>query len=274
MPWEPMEIPSGSNSNSRVRIAIAFVFLFVSVVVLSVGAYFVVHLGKLQEGIAAREAQTELQGIGDAEQIDEALRRHPSNKFLQLMAMATRAARETRAATEKLSGEIEPPALSKEINLGTAGRGDLETLRSTLKTSEANAAAFLPRYVALFKTERDRIENYARSLNFEKDTIRSYLEGVDKRHAKSTALVSGLLSARADYYRAYQNYIAVLVGEFGTYKVVNGQFIFPFQRAADRYNAAANAMTAAAKRVADLEEERKTLAQSQQEEWRQLVNGQ
>ena len=273
MPWEPMEIPSGSNSNSRVRIAIAFIFLLVSVAVLSFGAYFVVHLGKLQEGIAAREAETELQGLADAEQIDEVLRRHPSNKFLQMMAMTTRAARETRAATEKLSGEIEPPALSKEINLGTAGRGDLDALRSTLKTAEANAAAFLPRYAALFKTERDAIENYARSLNFEKDTIRSYLEGVDKRHAKTIALVSRLLSARADYYRAYQNYIAVLVGEFGTYKVVNGQFIFPFQRAADRYNAAANAMTSAAKRVGDLEEERKMLAQSQQEEWQQLVNG-
>jgi hypothetical protein len=271
MPWEPMEIASGSNS--RVRIAIAFIFLLLSVIVLSFGAYFVVHLGKLQEGIAAREAQTELQGIAGPEQIDEVLRRHPSNKFLQLMAMATKAARETRAATEKLSGEIEPPALSKEINPGTAGRGDLEALRSTLKTAEANATTSLPRYVALFKTERDRIENDARSLNFEKDTIRAYLEGVDKRHAKTLALVSGLLSARADYYRAYQNYIVVLIGEFGTYKVVNGQFIFPFQRAADRYNAAANAMTSAAKRVADLEEERKTLAQSQQEEWEQLVNG-
>jgi hypothetical protein len=274
MPWEPMEIPSGSNSSSRVRIAIAFLFLLVSVIVLSFGAYFVFHLGKLQEGAAAREAQTALQGIADPEQIDEVLRRNPSNKFLRLMAAATRAARETRAAFEKLSGEIEPPALSKEINLGTAGRGDLEALRSTLKAAEANAAAFLPRYAALFKTEHDAIENDARSLNFEKDTIRSYLESVDKRHAKTMALVSRLLSARADYYRAYQNYIAVLVGEFGTYKVVNGQFIFPFQRAADRYNAAANAMTSAAKRVADLEEERKALAQPQQEEWQQLFNGQ
>jgi hypothetical protein len=273
MPWEPMEIPSGSNSNSRVRIAIAFIFLLASVIAFSFGAYSVVHLGKLQEGIAAREAQTELQGITDPEQIDEVLRQHPSNKFLQLMAMATRAARETRAATEKLSGEIEPPALSKEANLAGAGRGDLETLRSTLKTAEANATAFLPRYAALFKTERDSIEKYARSLNFEKDTISSYLEGVDKRHVKTIALVSRLLSGRADYYRAYQNYVAVLLGEFGTYKVANGQFIFPFQRAADRYNAAANAMTAAAKRVADLEEERKALAQSQREEWEQLVTG-
>jgi hypothetical protein len=260
MPWEPMEIPSGSRSPPRARTVIAFIFLFVSVFALLVGAYFVAHLGKLQEAIAAREAQTELQGITDPEQMDEALRRHPSNKFLQLMAMTARTAGETRAATEKLSNEIEPPALSKSLNLGTAGRNDLEALRGTLKNAGANAAAILPRYVALFKTERDKIETYARSLNFEKDTVRNYLESVDKRHATTTASVSRMLSARADYYRAYENYVGVLVGESGAYKVVNGQFIFPFQRAADRYNAAANAMTAATKRVADLEEERKKSA--------------
>jgi hypothetical protein len=265
-------MPSGSNSNARVRIAIAFIFLFVSMIVLSVGAYFVAHLSKLQEGIAAREGQTELQGITDPEQIDEALRRHPSNKFLQLMTMATKAARETRAATEKLSNDIEAPALSKEINLGRASRSDLEALRGALKAAEANATTFLPRYVGLFKTERDKMENYALSLHFEKDTVRIYLEGVDKRHSKTMAFTSRMLSGRADYYRAYENYVAVLVGEFGSYKVVNGQFIFPFQRAADRYNVAVNAMTAAAKRVAELEEERKTLTQSQREEWEQLVN--
>jgi hypothetical protein len=269
-----MEMPSGSNSSARVRIAIAFLFLFVSMIVLSIGAYSVAHLSKLQEGLAAREGQAELQGITDPEQIDEALRRHPSNKFLQLMAMAAKAARETRVAAEKLSSEIEPPALSKDINLGTASRSELEAIRSVLKTAQANTTTFLPRYVGLFKTERDKIENYALSLHFEKETIRIYLEGVDKRHSKAIAFTSRMLSGRADYYRAYENYVAVLAGEFGSYKVVNGQFIFPFQRAADRYNIAANAMTAAAKRVAELEEERKTLTQPQQEEWERLVNRQ
>ena len=79
--------------------------------------------------------------------------------------------------------------------------------------------------------------------------------------------------ARADFYRTYEKYVAVLVGEFGAYKVENGQFIFPFQRTADRYNVAANAMTVAAKRVAELEEERKSQLKSQQEAWLQLVNG-
>jgi hypothetical protein len=252
--------------------ALAFIFLFISIIVLSVGAYSVAHLSRLQEGIAAREAQAELQGITDPEQMEEALRRHPANKFLQLMTMAAKAARETRAAAEKLSGEIELPALSKDINPGTASRSDLEALRNALKAAEANATTFLPRYVGLLKTERDRIESYALSLHFEKDTVRTYLQGVDKRHSKTMAFTSRMLSGRADYYRAYENYVAVLVGESGSYKIVNGQFIFPFQRAADRYNVAANAMTAATKRVAELEQERKTLTQSQQEEWELLVN--
>jgi hypothetical protein len=273
MSWEPVEIPSESNSSSRVRTTVAFIFLFVSVAVLSVGAYFVVHLGKLQEGLAAREAESELRGITDPGQIDEALRRHPSNKFLQLMAMANKAAQETRAANEKLTSEIEPPALSKEINLGKASRNELEALRSVLKTAQANATTFQPRYAELLKSERDRMENYARSLHFENDTARNFLEGLDKRQSKIMTFLSRMLAGRADYYRAYENYVAVLIGEFGSYKIVNGQFMFPFQRTADRYNTAASAMTAAAKRVAELEEERKAMTLSPQEEWERLVDG-
>ncbi|GAC1619508.1 MAG: hypothetical protein NVS4B4_04740 [Bradyrhizobium sp.] len=211
-----------------------------------------------------------MQGITDPKQIDEALRRRPSNRFLQLVAMATRAASDTRAATEKLPNEIEPPALSS-INLGTAGRSDLEALRSALKTAEANATAFLPRYAALFKTERDKIENYALSLGLEKDTVRSFMEAVDSRHAQTLAYSAKMLSGRADYYRAYEKYVAVLAGEFGTYKVENGQFIFPFQRTVDRYNLAAKAMNATAKHLAELDEEGKALAQSQQQGWEQFV---
>jgi hypothetical protein len=104
-------MPSDPNPNTRVRIA--FLCLFVFMIVLSVGAYFVADLRKLQDSIAARESQTALQGITDPRQLDEALRQHPSNKFLQMMAMATRAADETSAATEKLSNEVEPPATAR-----------------------------------------------------------------------------------------------------------------------------------------------------------------
>ena len=259
-----METPLDQSASTRVRIA--FLFLFVFLIAVSVGAYFITDLGRLQERIVARE------GITDPNQIDEALRRHPSNKILRLIAMATKAANETNAATERLLGDVEPPSLSKNNDLGTASRGDLEALRRDLKTAEANAAAFLPRYVTLLKAERDKVESYALSLHLEKDTARRLLDGIDQRHAKNTELVSRMLSARADYYRAYEGYVAVLAAEFGSYKVVDGQFIFSLQRSVDRYHVAAHAMTVAAKRVAELEADRKTLMQSPQEGWEQFVD--
>ena len=264
-------MPSDPNANTRVRIA--FLSLFVFMIVFSVGAYFVADLGKLQQSIAARESQAALQGITDARQIDQALRQHPSNKLLQMIAMATKAADETNAAAEKLANEVEPPAISKDINLGAASRNDLEALRRNLKTAEANATAFMPRYIALLKTERDNVQKYALSLHMEKDAVSRLLDSVDRRHAEITAVTSRASSARADFYRAYENYVAVLIGEFGAYKVVNGQFIFPFQPTVNRYNVAADAMTVAAKRVTESEEERKSLLKSQQDGWEQLVSG-
>jgi hypothetical protein len=266
-----MEMPSDPNANTRIRIA--FLFLFVFMIVFSVGAYFVTDLGKLQESIAAREGQTALQGITDPKQIDEALKQHPSNKFLQMIAMAAKAANETNAVIEKLSNEVEPPAISKNINLGAASRSDLEAIRRDLKTAEANATTFMPRYIALLKAERDNVEKYAVSLHMGNDAISRFLDNIDKRHAETTAFTSRMLLARAEFYRAYGKYVAVLVGEFGAYKVANGQFTFSLQRTVERYNVAANAMTAAARRVAELEEERKTLMQSELKGWEQFVNG-
>jgi len=242
-------------------------------VVFSAGAYFVGDLGKLQENISARESHTALQGITDRGQIEEAVRQYPSNKILQMLAMATRAADETSAATEKVLKEVEPPAISRNINLGAASRGDLEALRRDLKTAQANATAFMPRFSALLKTERDNVKKYALSLQMKQDIVTGLLDNIDKRHAEITAFISRMLPARADFYRAYENYVAVLVGEFGAYKIVNGQFIFPFQRTVERYNVAASAMIAASTRVAELEETRKTLLKSQQEGWEQFVNG-
>jgi hypothetical protein len=187
--------------------------------------------------------------------------------------MATKATNETDAAIGKLSSEIESPPISSDNNLGAASRSDLEALRRDLKTAEANATAFMPRYIALLKTERDNVEKYALSLHLGRDTTGRLLDNIDKRHAEITAFASRMLLARADFYRAYENYVAVLVGEFGAYKVVNGQFIFPFQRTVDRYNAAASAMTVASTRVAELEEERERLLKSQQQAWEQFVNG-
>jgi hypothetical protein len=266
-----MQVPSGPNPKTRVRIA--FFCLFVFLIVFSVGAYFLSDLGKLQNRIAARESEAVLQGITDPGQIDEVLRQHPSNKFLQVMATATRAANETNAATERLASEVEPPAIAKAVNLGAASRSELEAIRRDLKTAEANAAALLPRTTALLKTERAGVEKDALALHLEKDTIGRILEQLDKRHAEMAAFAARMSAARADYYRAYGGYVGVLVAEFGAYKVVNGQFIFPFQLTVNRYNGAVEAMTGAARRVAELDEEKKGLLKSQASEWVQFIQG-
>jgi hypothetical protein len=262
-----MRMPS--DRKAGFRMPAAFIFLFVC---LAAGAYYVPELIRLQDRATARESRAALQGISDPAQIEAALAQHPTNKILRLLSMAARTADETRTATDKLSGEIEPPSIPRNFDFGKASRGDLEALRNDLKTAETNAIAFLPRYVALFKTERDKVENYARSLHVDRDTVSSLLAGIEKRHAKAIDLVSRRSAASADYYRAYEKYVVLLAGEFGSYKVIDGQFIFPLQRTVERYNAAANAMTAAAKRIAELDEEGKTLQEPLQQEWEQIVN--
>jgi len=260
-------MPSDPNTKWRVRIA------FLSLIaVFAVGAWFVADIGKLQENVSTRESRQAVQDITDVGQIEEVFKKHSSSKFLQVVVMATRAADETGAATEKLLNEVAPPAASREFNFGAASRADLESLSRDLKTAQVNAAAFMPRFAALLKTERDTVKPSA-LWNLNGETAAALLDNIDKRHAEMTALMSRLLPARGDFYRAYENYVAVLVGEFGAYKVVGGQLIFPYQRAVDRYNVAANAMTAATKRVTELEAERKTLVKSGQERWVQFVKG-
>jgi len=247
----------------------AFIFLFVC---FGAGAWYIPQLIKLQERASIKESQAALAGISDPAQIEAALAQHPTNKFLRLMSMATRAADETRIAAEKLSAEIEPPSVAGSFDFAKASRNDLEALRNDLKVAETNSITFLPRYAALFKAEREKVENYARSLHVDQDTVASLLGGIDKRHARTIELISRQLAASADYYRAYGKYVALVAGEFGSYKIVDGQFIFPLQRTVERYNVAANAMAAAARRVAELEEERKALKEPIQEEWEQFVN--
>ena len=262
-------MPSGPIAKWRVRIA--FLSLFV---VFSAAAYFVAELGKLQEGMAARERQTALQAATDARQIDEALRQHPQNKFLQMIAMATKAEDDTNAAIEGLSNDIAPPGVLKTIDFfGTASQSDLEALRRDVKAAESNATASLPRYAALLKADRDNVEKYALA-HVDKVTAGRFLQSIDSQHAEITALTSRVLSARADFYRAYDNYVAFLAQEFGRYKVDKGQFLFPLQFTVNRYNVVAQAMTAAANRVAELDQEGKTLRTSQQERWTQVIGAQ
>ena len=184
-----------------------------------------------------------------------------------------KAADDTSAAAEKLAAEVEQPAIPGDINLGAMNRGELEALRRNLKTAQANASAFMPRYTALLKTERDAIQKGALALHVDKETLGQLMDVVDRRQAEMTDFTDRMMAARAEFYRAYESYVAVIAGEFGNYKVVDGQFIFPLQRTVDRYNVAATAMSAATKRVVVLEEERKNLLASQQAAWVQFANG-
>jgi hypothetical protein len=104
--------------------------------------------------------------------------------------------------------------------------------------------------------------------------MRSFLSGVDKRHARSIDITSKTLLARAELYRAFGRALDILIAQFGSYKVqANGQFIFSSQLIADRYTAAATETNAAAKRVTDLENEGKQLLRSQQEGWERFTSG-
>lgn len=259
-----------SDSSAKTRVRIAFLLL---IIVFAAGAWFVSDLGKFQDGSGAREGRAALQGIDSPAQIDAALAQHPQNRFLRLTAMATRTANETSAAAEKLSGEIEPPAIRGIGNLGAASRDELEALRRDLKTAEANATTYLPRYIALMKVERDSVEKFARALPAGNETTNRFLDEIDQRHAEFAALMSRLLSARSELYRAYGDYVAFLVAESGGYRVVDGQFLFTLQRTVDRYNVVARAMTAATQRVVELQEEQKNWLQSQQQRWLKFVGG-
>lgn len=257
-----------SNPASSARVRIAFVFLFV---LLAAAIYFATDLSRFQERISTEEGQAALQGITNPSQFKDALRQHPSNSILQLMAKATKAADDARGAIDRLSAQIEPAGLSKEINFASASRDELEAFRRDVRTAEANAAAFLPRYAAIFKAEHAQIESAALSLHVSKEIAGRILDGLTQRHAKALNAISITLSARADYYRAYDKYLALLSSELGSFKVVGGQFIFPLQRTVERYNAAAQAMTSAARRVADLEADMKKQNQPLPEEWMQLT---
>jgi hypothetical protein len=246
---------------------------YTAAIVLAVAAVSMVgrNAGKLQE---VWDAQATLHAMGNPEQLDEAVSQSPENKMLKLFAMANKLGEGTAAAARKLSNEIEPVGLSKETNYATADRSDLEALLRDLKTAEANATAFIPRQLALIAAEREQIVAYASSLNLDKETVSSFLVGLDNSRSKGAAFSSKMMAARSGFYRAYENLVALLIEEFGSYKVTeNGQLMFPKQPTADRYNEAVNVMTAAAQRVNDLDVERKQLEQSLQDRRDQLARG-
>jgi hypothetical protein len=255
-----------SQRSARILIAIVSVL-----VLLTVAASLSFDLGKYQQHLSTQEGQAALQGIGNPSQLESALKAHPSNSILRLMSKATSITNDTKGAIDQLSAQIEPAQLSKEPNFGSATRDELDSFRRNLKTAEANARAFLPRYAAIFKSERAQIEAATVSLHVPKEIASQVLDGVAQRQAKALDAISRTLSARADYYSAYDKYVAFLSSELWSFKVVAGQFIFPLQRTVERYNAAAQAMTSAAKLVAELEADMKKQEKPLPEEWMPLT---
>jgi hypothetical protein len=184
---------------------------------------------------------------------------------------AKRDATERDAAARKLLAEAEPASLAKPVDLTAASRADLDALRAALKAAEGQAASFKPRFDTAAKAKRDEVEKEARALGVGSDTQTKFMAVIDAQHADIAAYFAKILAARAGRNAAYDKCAALLIKEFGSYKITNGQFIFRAQSTADSYNAAAVAMAAAAKRIAELDEEGVALKQTQLKRWKEFV---
>lgn len=238
-----------------------------------VALIFVGDLARYQEAGLVRESQAALRDVSSPAQLEQALRQFPANRILKLVALANEKSAEIDAAAKKLLNDAEPASLAKPVELTVAGRGDLDALRRDLKIAESNVAALKSKMTALIKTGRDELESSARALGVESSTVIRFMKGADEQLAESAALASRRLAARSEYYVAWEKCAALLVREFGSYKVTNGQFIFRIQPTADSYNAASTAMAAARKKLSDLEDERGALKQSQLDRWKNFVGG-
>ena len=223
--------------------------------------------------VGLRDAVAILKGLRDPSQIDRVVKDNPSNVFLLLMAEIRRASQESSRLIEKLIDEIEPPTLPKELNYARVSRAQLEAYRLDLEAAETNAMAAMSRYVALLESEREKVEVVVRSLEIDDRYIRAALSGIDKRQAQSKDITSKMLSANAEFYRATGAYVVFLIEQFEHYQVsTNGHFMFSSQSIADRYEVALRQINDAMKRIAELEEERRKLAQFQQEEWEHFAS--
>jgi hypothetical protein len=232
------------------------------------------NIRNVPNDVGLRDAVAILKDLRESSQIDRVVKDNPSNVFLLLIAEIRRASQETGRRIEKLIDEIEPPTLPKELNYAIASRAQLEAYRLDLKAAEANAMAAMSRYEALLESEHEKVEVVVRLLDIDDRYIRAALSGIDKRQAQSKDITSKMLSANAEFYRATGECIAFLIEQFEHYKVsTNGHFMFSSQLIADRYEVASKQINDAMKRIAELEEEQRKLAQFQQEEWERFASG-
>jgi hypothetical protein len=98
----------------------------------------------LLDGLAAQDGRAALKDVRTLDQLEKALAKNRSNSLLQFTAHALKEAQETDRLTQKLSDEIEPPSLAKDINYAKTTRAELEAYLRDLRTAEANATAAIP----------------------------------------------------------------------------------------------------------------------------------
>jgi hypothetical protein len=225
--------------------------------------------------VGARLAATSFKDVRDPDRIDRIVKDDPTNLLLLLSAEMLKASWEIDRHLEELIREIEPSSLAEPINHATANRAQLEAYRFDLKAAAANATAAIPRYAALLENERETVESAAQSLDIDDQYRRAALNGLEKRQAQSTAIMSKMLFANAEFYRALEGYVALLIEQFGNYRVnTDGRLMFSNQQILERnYNDACQRINDAITRVAELEAEQKKVAQFQQEEWERFSSG-
>jgi hypothetical protein len=234
--------------------------------------YFVGDLARFQKANDVREGQVALRDLKDPEQLNHLFKRYPSNAILKLVALANKDSIEIDAAALGLLREADPGELSKRINDGLSGRGDLKALGRDLKAAEDNAASLGSRYDILIKAVRDGIEHDAGALEGGTNNSATFMAMIDAQHADMKALIVKISAARLDYFRAYEKCVGLLASENGI-KVVDGRITFRLQAQADSYNEAAAATAATAKRLTDLEAERAALRQSRLDKWKRWAGG-
>src|SRR5262249_526592 len=228
---------------------------------------------EISDGLDARSAQAALKDIHDPSHLSDALKRDPNNAFLKVMAEAARLGQETARLTQQLSTEIEPAVVNTTIDPRSTTRRQLADYVRGLSEAESNARAAIPRYASLLRNERESLERYARSIHFSDNMLRSLLAGVDRRHARTAAFTERMLAAHSAFYHAYAEALAILLDQFGAYTSdSNGQIRFSDQTIAQRYNVATKALKESTNRLAQLETERKELAEGQQQGWERFVS--
>ena len=151
-------------------------------------------------------------------------------------------------------------------------REQLQTYQRNLERAQTNADATLPRFAEILAKERTRVANFAQSVHVDDEVSRGLLRGIDSRHSKNIVFNRKMMAARAAFYMSFARYIAILVQNYGNFQVQSNGFEFSNQEEAKRFDNAAADVKGAVGRIAQLDQERQQLMQSQNASWRELFN--